>query len=329
MTSLRSPWIIVLAGGDGARLASLTSGHAGQIVPKQFCSLRGGTTLLADALARASAITPAARILAVVTEKHRPYWSDEFDCLPPENVIVQPHNRGTALGALLPLLEILRRDPEARVALLPSDHHVRDEAVLRIALLLALQFADTHSDTVCMLGLAPDSANTEYGWILPEAGEATLRRVERFVEKPGPEFANLLLQQGALWNSFLLAGTGRAFVSLYRRRLPALLSALSAALRAPPEERADELLAVYDGFAPADFSREIVQGSEAHLRVLEVPPCGWTDLGTPQRVSECLRMGHYGRMAPSLSDDTPVLFERLSAIRRQNRALRRQRAQRA
>ncbi|MFY4731260.1 hypothetical protein, partial [Nitrospira sp. BLG_2] len=37
-----------------------------------------------------------------------------------------------------------------------------------------------------------------------------------------------------------------------------------------------------------DFSREILQGDGVALRVLCVPPCGWTDLGTPRRVIECL-----------------------------------------
>ncbi len=313
MHSLHSHWAIVLAAGDGSRLASLTAGNGGQVVPKQFCSLRGGRTLLGDALARALATTAAERVVSVVAEKHRPYWSDELDCLPPQNVVVQPHNRGTAIGVLLPLLAVLARDPAACIALLPSDHHVRDEAVLRIALLLALKYAEEHSETICMLGLSPDSANTEYGWILPEEGQSTLRRVECFVEKPDPELANLLLQRGALWNSFLLAGTGRAFSNLYRRRQPALHSALSAALAVDADERGEELLRVYDEFAPADFSRELMQGSEEHLRVLEVPPCGWTDLGTPTRVAECLRTGRYGRMGPSIRNDRPVLFERLSA----------------
>jgi mannose-1-phosphate guanylyltransferase len=329
MPALDSHWTIVLAAGDGVRLASLTAGHAGQTVPKQFCSLRGGQTLLGDALVRARAITPSERIVASVAEKHRPYWIDELECLPPENVLVQPSNRGTAVGLLLPLLAILERDPAACVAILPSDHHVREEAVLRVALLLALQYAQRHTSAICMLGMSPDSASSDYGWILPQPGESTLHRVDSFMEKPEPGLASVLLQQGALWNSFILAGTGQAFAALYQQRLPALLCALSAVRRVHPGMRDGELRRVYDELSPLDFSREVLQGSEAQLRVLEVPPCGWTDLGTPRRVAQCLHTGHYGRQAPALSDDTPVLFERLAALRRRIRSERRQRTQRA
>jgi len=310
-----SPWAIVLAAGDGSRLASLTTGQAGEIVPKQFCSLRGGRTLLGDALGRALAITPRERTVVVVAEKHRVHWVDEFARLPPENVIVQPWNRGTAAGVLLPLMAVLARDPEACIAILPADHHVRDEAVLRASLLLALQHAGRHVDSLCMLGLSPDSPNTDYGWILPRTGESNLRRVDSFVEKPAAEHASFLLQQGALWNSFILAGTGEAFLDLYQRRQPELLSALAAVQRVHPRVREGVLRQVYDELAPKDFSRDLLEGSEEHLRVLEVPPCGWTDLGTPNRVAECLRSGHYGRMAHSLGIGTPVLFERLASLR--------------
>ena len=44
-------WVVVLAGGEGSRLRSLTTTAAGMTVPKQFCSLYGGRSLLQEALA--------------------------------------------------------------------------------------------------------------------------------------------------------------------------------------------------------------------------------------------------------------------------------------
>jgi hypothetical protein len=42
-----------------------------------------------------------------------------------------------------------------------------------------------------------------------------------------------------------------------------------------------------------DFSRDVLEGQESLLRVLTVPACGWSDLGTPRRVAETLtRIGH-------------------------------------
>jgi hypothetical protein len=52
----------------------------------------------------------------------------------------------------------------------------------------------------------------------------------------------------------------------------------------------DEL---YQRLPIVDFSRAIVQGSESRLRVITAPACGWTDLGTPERVAQTLqRLDH-------------------------------------
>src|SRR5690242_16689165 len=93
-------WAIVLAGGDGTRLRSLTMDEVGQSVPKQYCSLRGGPSLLNEALRRAEMITSLARVCTVVAQQHRRWWAQSLAGLPRDNVIAQPQNRGTANGML-------------------------------------------------------------------------------------------------------------------------------------------------------------------------------------------------------------------------------------
>jgi hypothetical protein len=45
---------------------------------------------------------------------------------------------------------------------------------------------------------------------------------------------------------------------------------------------------IYENLRSLDFSRDVLQGRESMLKVLTVPQCGWTDLGTPQRVGQIL-----------------------------------------
>jgi len=40
--------------------------------------------------------------------------------MPRRNLIVQPENRGTAIGLLLPLLHVYQRDPQARIVILSA-----------------------------------------------------------------------------------------------------------------------------------------------------------------------------------------------------------------
>ena len=130
METYRDPWAVVLAAGDGNRLRSLTTDSQGNSTPKQFCSLNGGPSLLQLALRRVARVAPSSRITTIVAAQHETWWRGELDFAPVSNVVVQPSNRGTAVGALLPLLRILARDPGANVVFLPSDHFVADEPTL-------------------------------------------------------------------------------------------------------------------------------------------------------------------------------------------------------
>lgn len=289
--SQHNTWALVLAAGEGSRLRGLTTTRSGLAIPKQFCSLDRGPSLLQDALERAASITTRERICAIVAAQHRQWWSEQLQAVPSDNVIVQPRNSGTANGVLLPLLMILERDPRARVVLLPSDHHVRDEGQLARALRCAAVPPEAETADIVLLGLEPRTADTQLGYVVPhrESGHA-YHRVERFVEKPDAAHAASLVYEGALWNAFIIAADGAALLALYERRYPEIVAAMRAIIRgARRGPVVDEGLAgLYALLPQLDFSRAILEGQEERLRVLPVPECGWSDLGTPDRVAEAV-----------------------------------------
>ena len=65
---------IILAGGDGLRLGSLTYRVTGQQIPKQFCPLLGNTTMLEATIRRGSLAFPSRAILTVVTHSHACFY---------------------------------------------------------------------------------------------------------------------------------------------------------------------------------------------------------------------------------------------------------------
>ena len=284
-------WALVLAAGEGSRLRSLTTTDNGVAVPKQFCSLHGGPSLLQEALHRAEAVAPRSRICAVVAAQHRHWWEGPLWSLPASNIVVQPENRGTAIGILLPLLHIAARDPEARVVLLPSDHHVHDEATLARSLRQAAVQAARRPDEIFLLGVEPEEADSELGYIVPERSD--LRGtfyVSQFVEKPSYTLARQLLAQGAMWNVFIMAGSVRAFLRLFERRFPEIVMDMRGVIRHALQMTDDDVatLDLYERLPSLDFSRHVLEAQESYLRMLPVPQCGWSDLGTPKRVAETL-----------------------------------------
>jgi len=291
-------WAVVLAAGEGSRLREVTT-RRGVATPKQFCSLRGGRSLLAEAVERAGHVVPRKRVLTIVAEEHRPFFEAELADAPRSNVVVQPRNRGTAAGILLPTLAILERDPEARIAFLPSDHFVAREEVIEASLRIALNSLEEAGTGLTLLGITPEAPETGYGWIVPAASDRLLRPVECFVEKPSAAIAAGLMARGALWNSFLFTVKGSTLIELYEEFLPELLRQLRAAHAGDPRTRAARLAAAYESLSANDFSRDVLQGNEGRLRLELVPPCGWTDLGTPDRLRSCLESLESFQLRPS------------------------------
>ena len=297
MTTGGGAWALVLAGGDGNRLRALTTRPCGSAVPKQFCSLHGGQSLLEDAFDRAAALTDHAHIATIVAQQHRQWWSEieRVSRLQPGNVIVQPRNCGTAIGVLYALFHILYKDPHAHVVLLPADHYVRDEEILRRSLTAAVECTRRDETRPVLLGLEPDEADTDLGYILPgNPDRSGARTVARFVEKPDRACAAELIDAGGLWNSFIIAAAAQALIDLFLPRHAAMVMEMqvivSRGLEAGSSTAAwPAIVDMYERLPHLDFSRDLLQGREDKLCVVSVPACGWSDLGTPRRVGETLR----------------------------------------
>jgi len=306
-------WAIVLAGGSGTRLRPLTVNRAGIPVPKQYCSLRSGPSLLREALQRAFTVVPRRRTSVVVAEPHAQWWNPLARELPVVSIAVQPEDRGTATGILLALLRILERDPNARVVVLPSDHHVVDEGVLTRSLANAIGALLYRRTDIVLLGATPDSLDTDLGYIAP-AGPPTngLLSVAEFVEKPVRTHAAKLIAAGALWNTFMLVANGQELLELMRAREPSVVADLHRALE---RGATPTLREIYCRLPMLDFSRDVVQRSPSAFSAIRMPPCGWTDLGTVDRVRKSLRnkAKTFGN-AISLTDAEPASISLARAL---------------
>jgi len=291
MSRASRTWAVVLAAGEGTRLASLTRDAAGNSVPKQFCSLNGGSALVHDALQRARHIAPPEQVCAIVAQQHSRYWRKALQSLSPRNVIVQPQNRGTANGVLLCVLAILDRDPLARIVFLPADHFVLDESALARALRDLVVHLSHNPDGLTLIGIEPDEADPELGYIVPGRTLSDgSRTVARFVEKPPVHIARELFNAKALWNSFIFGATGSALLGLLRLYMGASVDDMATALaRDAQSAQPSALMELYERLRAVDFSRAIVQQAPQSLRVITTPVCGWNDLGTPRRVGDTLR----------------------------------------
>ncbi len=289
-------WGLLLAGGDGVRLRSLTRAVSGDDRPKQFCPVMGGLTLLEQTWRRAALAVPREQTMVVVTRSHERFYRPALSAIPIPHVVIQPENRGTAPGILYPLLRLATLAPDASVAVFPSDHHFSDDALFVEHVDQAFRAVAADPSRILLLGIIPDTHETEYGWI--ELGERLsgvdgrpFHQVSRFWEKPDAALAEILRERGCLWNSFVMVGRVEAFLGMIRHAAPDLYNAFAAvapALGGPG--KTDAVRALYSRLAVSDFSREILTESPGRLGVMPVLGVTWSDLGSPERVMRARRM---------------------------------------
>lgn len=287
-------WGLILAGGDGVRLRPLTLTIAGDERPKQFCAILGGETLLEGTCRRAARGIASGRTVVMLTRAHERFYAPLLGSGPPHRFVVQPENRGTAPAILYGLLHIHREAPTGVVAVLPTDHYVSDDAVFMDHVARAFAAVESRPDLVVLLGIAPESAEVEYGWIEPGRPLAGgLYHVSRFWEKPAPALAAALVAQGCYWNSFVMVARVSTLLGLTRAALPTLdlgFAAVRAALATTAEEGAVEWL--YRRLRSTNFSRTVLAAWPSSLAVLPVTGVQWSDWGQPRRVFETLdRLG--------------------------------------
>src|ERR1700685_4371929 len=101
-------WGVILAGGEGERLRSLTRLIAGDDRPKQFCTLAGGRSLLAQTRVRIAPYILRDRTLFRLLKPHEAFYAGELADVASHQMVVQPRNRGTLPAILFSLTRILR-----------------------------------------------------------------------------------------------------------------------------------------------------------------------------------------------------------------------------
>ncbi|MBI2157574.1 MAG: hypothetical protein HYU26_11835, partial [Candidatus Rokubacteria bacterium] len=244
---------------------------------------------------RAALAIPPAQTLLVLTRSHERYYAPLVAGMPPGCAIIQPEGRGTAAAILYGVLRIAASAPLGAVAVLPSDHYVSDDPVFMRHVAAAFSAVRARPELVVLLGITPESAETEYGWIEPAEpipGSA-LFRVARFWEKPTPVLAQVLADRGCLWNSFVMIARVPALLAMTRSAAPDLarrFAAVAPALGTAAE--AGAVRALYRRLVPQSFAADVLASRPANLAVLPVEGVRWSDCGQPRRVIDTLdRLG--------------------------------------
>jgi len=299
-------WAVILAGGDGTRLRSMTHAIAGDDRPKQFCPIVGGQTLLDQTRHRVARSVRSDRTLLVVTEKHKRFYKPIIASMAKDLVVEQPQNKGTAPAILYALQRVAAKSAKATVALFPSDHYFMDDKAFMSHVDAAYDAAQSRPETVTLLGITPEGPEVEYGWIEPQESilsdlPRSITRVRRFWEKPAVNVATSLMEHGCLWNSFVMVGRVDSLLKMTQRALSELYGSFADVVHTfGTRAEQDAVRKLYSKITESNFSHDVLATRPNDLAVMRVGKVGWTDLGEPGRVlSTIARLGQRTQLAMS------------------------------
>ena len=277
-------YCIIMAGGVGSRLWPLSR----NAMPKQFIDLLGtGRTLLQMTIDRAAHIVPRENIFIVTSEKYRKVVGKQADGIPEENILYEPFKRNTAPCIAYATYKLFTRDPEAVVAVAPSDHIITDEVNFVETVSAVMDYAATH-DRLFTIGIKPASPNTNFGYIQfnkemhTEPGIAKVGyQVKTFTEKPNLELATVFYESGEfLWNSGIFIWNLKTIREEMERYLPEMTELFS------PKGRDVYYTGAEKEFIQHSYNNSpsisIDYGVMEKTRKAWVFPAdfGWSDLGT-------------------------------------------------
>ncbi len=301
---------IVLSAGSGSRLREFVRQRRGDDLPKQYVNFVGTRSMLEHTYDRVQRSIPELRLFTVVAKDHLKFQEvrRQLAPRPAGTVIVQPANKETAPGVLLPLLHIYKRCPEALVAVFPSDHFVLEKDLFMRHVDDAFGLVESNPSRMILLGLEPQGPEPEYGYIVPgEKIDSSVsdkaRRVEVFVEKPSLEAAKKIITSGALWNTMVMVFACKTLLTIIERTAPDLDRAFRSILDVigtPDEQRMVEKL--YQDVPPLDLSKGVLEvlpfEYRQRLGVLPVRGVTWSDWGTSDRLSSTQRQLGLADRAP-------------------------------
>jgi mannose-1-phosphate guanylyltransferase len=286
-------YALILAGGSGTRLWP----HSRSTRPKQFLSIAGERTMLQETVERTRSILPPERIYVATGADYADLVAEQLPEVPREQILVEPAGRSTAPCIGLAALHLLRRDPDAVMAVLSADHQV--EQAERFCTALTVAAGAAQQGYLVTLGIEPRAASTGYGYIrrgdvLFQEGAQPIHRVDAFVEKPDAERARAYIESGCYyWNAGIFVWRADRILqelAVHRRAVFSRLAQINAAIGTPHEQ--EVLAAVWHDMENVAIDVAVM---EQTTQAAVIPAdLGWSDVGDWAALADTLPRDSHG-----------------------------------
>ncbi len=270
----------ILCGGSGSRLWPLSR----KDFAKQHVPILGGASPFQRTLERLKGGLFSAPIVVSGAGSRFMVADQATEVGVRTEIALEPQGRDTLAAVTLAALLAAKRDPQAIVLVMPSDHLIPDVAGFQAAAAAAAKVAAT--GRIVTLGIKPTFPSSAYGYIAPGAEiDGGAHVVDRFVEKPDEATASTLIAAGCLWNAGMFCFRADAGLA----EIEALAPEALAAVRASIAEAQDDLGALKLGpafLAAPKISFDHAVMEKTRRAAVLAAPFAWSDIGDWKAVWE-------------------------------------------
>lgn len=278
-------YAIILAGGTGTRFWPLSR----QLEPKQFLNICSNRPMIEETISRLRGLVKRHNIYIATNKLHIKKMTKCVKGLKISmgNLLLEPEAKNTFAPIAVLSCKIDNEDPDAVIAVLPSDHFVKDKKKFLKLLTKAIKIAKL--GYLVTMGILPDYPQTGYGYIKIGKKCNDFYLAEKFIEKPELTRAREFVKEKSyFWNSGIFVFRPAVILEEIKRLIPVAYSIIRKMQNKRDFEKS------WTKLPSVSFDYAIME--RANKVALLPADYGWSDLGSWQALSKIMNQDRNGNI---------------------------------
>ena len=287
---------IIFAGGTGTRLWPLSRKKS----PKQFEKLVGDKSTLQLAVERLLPDIKPQDIFISSNQSYKKIIKDQLPQISEKNFFLEPEKKDVAPAIALSLGLIAKDDPDEPIAILWSDHLVKEVAVFRKILKVASQIIKKDPNKIIFISHKPRFPSINLGYIR-YGNRLTAKEGINFFEfkdlkyRPDEKTANKFYNSGEYaWNLGYFVTSPRFIMDSFKRLAPEIYKKAEKIIQFYGKKNYESVLKEnYALINNISFDNAVLEKLDKKDAMVVVEDIGWSDVGSWEALKEALESRSY------------------------------------
>lgn len=283
---------IIFAGGTGTRLWPLSRRKS----PKQFEKIIGNKSTLLLAVDRLLPDLKYSDIYISTNCIYKEIVKKQLTKIPEANFFFEPEKKDVAPAIALTMGILLRQNPDEPVAILWSDHLVKQASLFKKILKLAAQEIEKNPQKIIFIANKPRFPSTNLGYIhigekLKTVDKINIYQFEGLKYKPDEETAKRFFHSGKYgWNLGYFVTTPCFIYQYFQRLAPNIYKNTELILKNFGKSNYELFLKkTYGQVESINFDNAILENLDKKDASVIVEDIGWSDVGSWEALKEALQ----------------------------------------